>query len=135
MQGWALSPASMAVSQGAHCSTLSSVQTIGGRSFGRLTALFLSDSTEEEADPKTKLALDLQRLFDIDQMAYTVMVREEQKGVDGKLTPEELISAIQKDGMFGEDVEEYTEKYASEGDVKILDIGKFSDDMYIKDCT
>ncbi len=128
-KGCALSPASIAVSRGTHCSTLSSTQTIGKRSFGRLTPLFLSESTEEEADPKTKLALDLQRLFDIDQMAYTVMVREEQKGAEGKLTPEELISAIQKDGMFGEDVEEYIEKHASEGDVKVLDIGKFSDDM------
>ena len=120
-RGWAFSPSSSA-----SC-------IVNTHIHNPLSALRMADtpeSTEEaDVDPKTKLALDLQRLFDIDQMAYTVMVREENKGPDGKLTPEQLIAAIQKDGMFGEDVEEYCEKYAEEGDVEILDIGKFSDDM------
>ncbi len=119
IQGFALSPSALT---GARCATS---QAIGGRSFA---PLFLSDAAEE-ADPKTKLALDLKRLFDIDQMAYTVMVSDDLKGDDGKLTPDQLIVAIQKDTMFGEDFEEYCEKYASEGDINILDIGKFSDDM------
>ena len=124
-QGWAFLP-----SQRASCSQTFSAKDISTCIPKQSSPLFLSDTTEEaEVDPKTKLAMDLQRLFDIDQMAYTVMVREENKGPDGKLTPEQLIAAIQKDGMFGEDVEEYIEKYASEGDVEILDIGKFSDDM------
>lgn len=105
----------------------------GSRDRDQSRQLVLFDAAEPNgesvAGTKTKLATDLARLFDINEMAYTVMVREENKGSDGKLTPEELIAAIQKDGMFGEDFEEYCETHASDGDVAILDIGKFSDDM------
>ena len=118
--GWTLSPAPLSV--------------LSRRA--RVAPLYLSDSSTEKdkdegtaADSKTKLATDLQRLFDINQMAYTVMVREENKGPDGKLTPDQLIAAIQKDGMFGEDFEEYCDNHASDGDVEILDIGKFSETM------
>lgn len=38
-----------------------------------------------------------------------------KKGTDGKLTPEELIAAIQQDGMFGEDLEEYMQKHEGPG--------------------
>jgi len=95
----------------------------------RVSPLFLSDSTTEEQDPKLKIANDLRRLFDIGEMAYTVMVREESKGPDGKLTPSQLIAAIQKDGMFGEDFEDYCKTHANNGDdIEILEIGKFADD-------
>eukprot|EP00536_Pseudo-nitzschia_multiseries_P010052 jgi/Psemu1/202303/e_gw1.295.27.1 len=108
---------------GSHCSSRSS-----------LNPLFLSSGSPEgeTMDGKTKLATDLARLFDIGQMAYTVMVREEQKGPDGKLTPEQLIAAIQKDSMFGEEFEEYCTKYCDDDkgeSVRVLDIGKFADDM------
>jgi hypothetical protein len=133
-----LSPAPQLAVSRANGFTSYSAPAVCRGSVGRSRPLFLSDATEEqelpeepvtEADLKTKLAMDLRRLFDMDEMGYTVMVREENKGVDGKLTPDELIAAIQKDAMFGEDFEEYCEKHASDGDVKILDIGKFSDDM------
>jgi len=106
---------------------------------GRSSSLFLSDepvagdggSEAAGPDEKTKMAMDLRRLFDIDEMAYTVMVREEQKGPDGKLTPEQLVAAIKLDSMFGEDLEEYCDRHATDEnhDVKILDIGKFSEDF------
>ena len=112
-------------------------QQLSPAHLSRSRPLFVSDATEQEDEDsaaapqktKTELAMDLRRLFDMDEMGYTVMIREENKGVDGKLTPDELIAAIQKDPMFGEDVEEYCATHASDGDVTILDIGKFSADM------
>lgn len=110
--------------------------TSGGRSSKKNGPLCLSgetagaDADAGAPDPKTKLATDLARLFDINEMAYTVMIKEETKGADGKLTPDELVAAIQKDDMFGEEFEEYCKDFATEDeDVKILDIGKFSEDM------
>jgi len=97
----------------------------------RVSPLFLSDDSaaEEQENPKLKIANDLRRLFDIGEMAYTVMVREESKGPDGKLTPNQLIAAIQKDGMFGEDFEDYCKTHANNGDdIEILEIGKFAED-------
>ncbi|VEU44073.1 unnamed protein product [Pseudo-nitzschia multistriata] len=97
--------------------------------------LFLSAEETEtsEIDGRDKMATDLRRLFDIDEMAYTVMIPEEHKGPDGKLTPEQLVDAIKKDGMFGEEFEEYCTTFSdsdeNEGVVRVLDIGKFSDDF------
>ena len=134
-----LSPArQLAMSSRANGSTSYSAPAVCRGSVERSRPLFLSDATEQQEEPeepvaapktKTELAMDLRRLFDMDEMGYTVMIREENKGVNGRLTPDELIAAIQKDPMFGEDVEEYCETHASDGDVEILDIGKFSDDM------
>lgn len=72
----------------------------------------------------------MRRLFDIDEMAYTVMVREEHKGPDGKLTPEQLLDAIKKDGMFGDEFEDYCTNHCDNDEsVRVLDIGKFSEDF------
>ena len=89
-----------------------------------------STTGEEEENPidsKTKVAMDLKKLFDIDEMAYNVMIREEQKGPDRKLTPQQLFDAIKKDIMFGEDFEEYYKN--NESEVQVLEIGKFSKDF------
>ena len=96
-----------------------------------------SSSDQEADDPKIVMAKDLRRLFDIHEMAYTVMIRSDPTD-DGKeeqpplLTPDRLVAAIEKDSMFGEDLEEYRSRYCNGGgggdDVTVLAVGKCADD-------
>ncbi|OEU11903.1 hypothetical protein FRACYDRAFT_245024 [Fragilariopsis cylindrus CCMP1102] len=90
----------------------------------------------------TKAAMEIKKIFDIDEMGYTIMIRDEYSKDsttgDYILTPTNIITAIQQDSMFGEDFEDYYQKYNTNSNtdsdntndsIQILDIGKYSDDF------
>ena len=97
-----------------------------------------------------KAAMEIKKIFDIDEMGYTIMIRDEysKDSTTGEyiLNPTNILTAIQQDSMFGEDFEDYYQKYNSNTNntntdsdntdsdntndsIQILDIGKYSDDF------
>jgi len=98
-----------------------------------------SNSLTVTAATMEEEAMAIKEVFDIDQMGYNVMIRERTtRYQNGKINPQQLISAIKEDFMFGDEFTDYWNKNndinnntndQNQNLIQIVEIGKYSEDF------